>query len=207
MSEKRAIKLRITEEQFYAIFHFFNHSNWDFNECTVESEWSFDEEEKVENVEHSESQEIPAVDIVHVPACSSMPDDHSDNGDNNEDGVQAEQGDDRNDDLSCPHCFLLPCVTTHHQSWLGAGAAPHERNASNRKRKYRLFWNILSNSGGWTHTRYIAKKMRALARDPDDNTVLCIWTVREIMPDCVLNLVRTLYPNPPNQPYMGHKWY
>jgi hypothetical protein len=33
-----------------------------------------------------------------------------------------------------------------------------------------------------------------------------VTVAREIMPDCVLSVVRGLYPNPPSQPYMGHKW-
>ena len=36
---------------------------------------------------------------------------------------------------------------------------------------------------------------------------VCVWTLREIMPLYVVNLVRSLYPNPQGQPYMGHKWW
>ena len=31
--------------------------------------------------------------------------------------------------------------------------------------------------------------------------------LREIMPECVLNLVRGLYPNPPDTPILGHRWW
>ncbi|KAK3097458.1 hypothetical protein FSP39_009798 [Pinctada imbricata] len=31
-----------------------------------------------------------------------------------------------------------------------------------------------------------------------------MYTLREIMPECVLDVVRDLYPNPPGRPYMGH---
>jgi hypothetical protein len=41
-----------------------------------------------------------------------------------------------------------------------------------------------------------------LARDKVDEYVVTV--AREIMPDCVLSVVRGLYPNPPSQPYMGH---
>jgi hypothetical protein len=30
---------------------------------------------------------------------------------------------------------------------------------------------------------------------------------REIMPDCVLNQVRALYPNIPGIEYMNHQWW
>jgi hypothetical protein len=48
------------------------------------------------------------------------------------------------------------------------------------------------------------KKSWMLARDQVDEYVVTV--AREIMPDCVLSVVRGLYPNPPSQPYMGHKW-
>ncbi len=90
------------------------------------------------------------------------------------DGARAEPGQALYDD-TCPHCYLSPCVTRHKQSWLGAGAAPHGRNSSNRKKKYRLFWNMLSNVGAWNHPQYIAKT-EALHIDRNDTTV---WTVRD----------------------------
>lgn len=202
MAEKREIKLKITEEQFYSIFYFFNHSDWDFNECLLESEWLFDDQaESPDHVENTESQQVISV-VDRETVCGSNSDEQ--HNDNKLDGARAEPAQALHDDVTCPHCYLSPCVTRHKQSWLGAGAAPHGRNSSNRKKKYRLFWNMLYNAGAWNHPQYIAKKQRALHRDRNDTTV---WTVREIMPECVLNLVRSLYPNPLSQPYMGHKWY
>ena len=52
---------------------------------------------------------------------------------------------------------------------------------------------------------YIQKKSRMLARDQVDEYVI-MTVAREIMPDCVLSVVRGIYPNPPSQPCMGHKW-
>ena len=34
-----------------------------------------------------------------------------------------------------------------------------------------------------------------------------VEVLREIMPDCVLLLVRELYPNPVGVPHLGHKWW
>ena len=53
----------------------------------------------------------------------------------------------------------------------------------------------------WKLQKYIQKKSRLLG----DN--VCVWALREIMPLCVVNLIRSLYPNPQGQPYMGHKWW
>ena len=46
--------------------------------------------------------------------------------------------------------------------------------------------------------------MIAICRDLADETV--VHMLREIMTECVLKLVRGLYPNLPDTPYLGHKW-
>ena len=56
----------------------------------------------------------------------------------------------------------------------------------------------------WIHQSYIQKKSRALAEDPRFKEY--VWHRRDIMPDCVLKLVRHWFPNPKNVPYMGHLW-
>lgn len=104
-SERRDIKLKITDEQFWAIYHFFDFNDWDLQEATIYSEWAFDEDQ-----------------------------------------------------------------------------------------------NIRAAAGT---SNYVEKKQQLLHRTMDDSIV---WTTREVMPHCVLNLVRGLYPNLPGQPYMGHKW-
>jgi len=57
--------------------------------------------------------------------------------------------------------------------------------------------------------RYIERKETILAADPHKKQNA--WSgpakhKRDIMPDCVLKLVRGWLPNPPAKPYMGHKW-
>ena len=49
------------------------------------------------------------------------------------------------------------------------------------------------------------KKVLGMCRDHVDETV--VYVLREIMPECVLKLVRGLYPNLPDTPYLGHKWW
>ena len=56
--------------------------------------------------------------------------------------------------------------------------------------------------GAWRHLLYVRKKETAMCRDHIDGTVVLV--LREIMPECVLKLVRGLYPYPPDTPYRGH---
>ena len=62
--------------------------------------------------------------------------------------------------------------------------------------------------GGWHDRKYVEKKERLYVLDEGDGVVQIggHGGIRDVMPDCVLNLVRGLYPNPPGQSYMGHKW-
>jgi hypothetical protein len=110
---------------------------------------------------------------------------------------------------SCPYCFLQPCVITHRQSWLIGRKESHTGNRAIRRRMYKKFWSTLYHRDAWKHPLYLMKKQEDLiACFPET-----VWetgsghhTDREIMPDCLLNLVRDLYPNLPGQPYTGHKW-
>lgn len=110
---------------------------------------------------------------------------------------------------TCDYCFLQPCVTTHRQAWLQDQQPPKDTNNKIRKKMYRKFWSVMEYRGAWHHPLYMEKKIIALGGEPDHNLV---WEsavgqhVREIMPDCILKLVRGLYPNPPGVAYMGHRW-
>jgi hypothetical protein len=105
----------------------------------------------------------------------------------------------------CPFCFCEPCVTLSRQKWLGNGQSAHIRNSGLRRKMYRQFWNMLNSRNAWRHPLYLQNKSATMGHDGVDETVVRV--LREIMPDCVLSLVRDLYPNPPGKPYMGHKWW
>ena len=207
MAEKRKVTLNITEEQFWAVYYFFNHSDWDFD-AIITSEWGRDSREcNVLNAERESADCVP----VQNTSDDSVKDSHSGHNDHSsrDSNSNGDQNSDNNDQVSehldrCPHCFLSPCVTSYRQSWLGQGAHPHQRNSGLRKKRYKKFWKLMSDFGAWYLTEYQNKKRRVLGRDEDSSIV---WTDREIMPDCVLDLVRGLYPNLPDQPYMGHKWW
>ena len=59
--------------------------------------------------------------------------------------------------------------------------------------------------GAWRHPSYVRKKETAMCRDHIAGTV--VHVLSEIMPECVLKLVRGLYPYPPDTPYLGHRWW
>jgi len=61
---------------------------------------------------------------------------------------------------------------------------------------YGKYWKMIYNLGGWSHKLYMAKKVT------ETNGVRHL---REIMPDCVVLKVRTLYPNPAGVPYVGRE--
>ena len=52
--------------------------------------------------------------------------------------------------------------------------------------------------------RYLAEKLKAMQADPRHQNYE--GHRRDIMPKCVLSLVRMWFPNPDGMPYMGHLW-
>ncbi|XP_078589441.1 uncharacterized protein LOC144869795 isoform X3 [Branchiostoma floridae x Branchiostoma japonicum] len=113
----------------------------------------------------------------------------------------------------CRYCYCKPCITTPEPMWLGEQPAS-EANGALRRAKYKLLWGTMSNMlpSPWLDDRYLRKKERRLAEDaaraPHRRRLAIVASedVREIMPKCVLKLVRRKYPNPPGKPYVGHLW-
>ena len=119
----------------------------------------------------------------------------------NGDGEPDDQPEAAGDEQACPYCFLLPCVTTLPHVFLGPGQQPCDNNSGIHKDKYRKYWMVINNLGGWNIPRYLAKKVQVANGGQ--------WAVihkREVMPECVLKQVRGLYPNPHGRPYLGHMW-
>ena len=112
----------------------------------------------------------------------------------------------------CIHCLCRPCITSdcNQQMWWETDNQPsHERNATIRKGIYKRFWTMLFHRQVWRDPRYLAKKEETLSQDV--NRQFCVWGggrhhKRDIMPDCVLKLVRSWCPNPATMQYMGHRW-
>ena len=88
------------------------------------------------------------------------------------------------------------------QQWFEDGPGrPSPLNSVKRKHKYKA---MLTHRGLWSNEEYKRRKMMALERHPDHRYYE--FHRREIIPDCVIDIVRYWHPNYPSQPYMGHKW-
>ena len=100
----------------------------------------------------------------------------------------------------CQQCFCQPCVTvdTNRQVWWAVeNSTPHSTNHQLRKRAYFKFWTMLYHRGAWQDQRYLDTKRQRL---PTTGLFK-----REIIPTCVLSMVRRWYPNEDGVPYMGHR--
>ncbi|CAC5379244.1 unnamed protein product [Mytilus coruscus] len=107
----------------------------------------------------------------------------------------------------CPNCLCRPCITNERNRqlwWENENHPEHQRNAYLRKDKYKRFWTNLLHRGVWKDPRYLLRKREALRRDPRRHK--CVYHRRDLMPKCVLELVRQWFPNLPEQQYMGHMW-
>ena len=206
MEQRKEVLLQLTKEESEIISDFINFNNWDLDAILLRNDWETETEHNFQEsvVDETTRNTCSAESAVSNPTEEPLGDDR---GINNGGGGGGDH-DPPNDGLNpgeCNFCFCCPCVTSNRQAWLGSGARPHNRNSAIRKVKYRKFWNLLSGAGAWFHPRYVHKKSQILGRHNTDDLGE-MWTLREIMPDCVLNLVRELYPNPPGRPYMGHRW-
>ena len=81
---------------------------------------------------------------------------------------------------------------------------PHQRNSAIGKEHYKRFWTMLLHRGAWNDDRYLLMKTDAMSRGPRRQKFE--WLKRDIMPKCVMNLVRQWFPNVAGIPYMGHMW-
>ncbi len=180
---------KLNEVQFETIRNVFNHNNWEFEDCVVGPNKCFDHDEVIEK--------IVQVTTTEPNNTSANGNDSLDNGDNDDEPDDPEH--------MCRFCYCSPCVTVNRQSWLRGPVAPHVRNSGLRKAMYKKFWTMMDRRGAWNNPRYLNKKRRIL--DITNQDLSTVWTVREIMPNCILNQVRGSYPNPPGQSYMGHQWW
>ena len=178
MSElKSTISIRVNDEQRQLIAAMWAHNDW---ELEIVGPSASDTVSEMENGEDHAPPPIPPL----IPRNE------------NED--------------ECSMCLCKPCVTStrFQQAWWPEEAhPPHRTNHKCRKPIYKRFWVMLANRGAWRDPRYVDKKQQTLIGIlPDVAWVGPGIHPRDIMPDCVLKLVRTWFPNPSGQPYMGHLW-
>lgn len=104
------------------------------------------------------------------------------------------------DALQCQFCLCRPCVIdeSNRQSWWKTQSdEPTVESSYLRKKAYYKFYTMLYHRGLWSNEQYLERKKAAGHQ---------LRFKREIMPECVLNLVRSWHPNPDNRAYMGHRW-
>ena len=199
---KKKYVVYMTEEQKEVVCGIFNFHGWDFdyfdgdetvdNQASCEQVVSRSECIGQSSVEERVYTVSPERVLEMEPSCScdSQVNDKSENS--------SETATSAND--NCPYCLNSPCVTITPQSWLGSGHPPRPGNNLIRKKIYRKYWTMLDRRGLWSNPLYLKRKQRLMQE------AHVHLTVREIMPECVLEQVRGLYPNPKNIPYMGHFW-
>jgi len=181
--KKKRYFIYLTEEQKETIQGIITFHGWnnEFYEDTSQSVCA----EKSDNASHN-SPVLQQVDTLQEVGSNA--------------NVQEYQFSDEDALDRCPHCLVCPCVTSPPQAWLGEGNPPRPGNNLVRKRLYRNYWTMLDRRGLWKNPLYLHQKE---IRKREAHVEL---TMREIMPKCVLEQVRGLYPNPKNTPYMGHFW-
>jgi hypothetical protein len=99
------------------------------------------------------------------------------------------------DHAECPHCLCSPCVTNEEfreEKWQLHNASPSAQNTGYRLKLYANIWTAMSNRQAWCDGRYKLRKMQALGRDSLMKKYR--WHKRDIMPDCILQRVRTWLP-------------
>lgn len=96
----------------------------------------------------------------------------------------------------CQACLCTPCVVLLNHVRIGHGQQPSYQNRALRKICYSMFWGCLADMGMWKHPRYLRRK-----RDRRHG----VFIRRELMPDCVVEHVRSLLPSPVGQSYMENK--
>lgn len=214
-------RIEITNTQEAAIRELFRQNNWEVNvvgptsvegstsERDILAEVSDKEEQTMGNIlrnpmpirqlqDQLEESPVRTIDVVQEgPSNSRKIDPNNTDTDESIDKQVEDIG-------GCPFCFCDPCVTTYRPRWLGSGQRAKAGNNLIRKTRYKKYWKVLKDRGAWQHPSYIIKK--AAAQGYGQNDYAWLPSVREIMPDCVLKIVRGLYPNPEGISYMGHRW-
>ena len=175
-----SITLHATDEQLVAIRSLYN-----------EKGWTFEFEDKKGGIQR-ELGEMNSAEPDRAEQCDwkavNVP--HPEEG-----------------DVECPHCLSTPCITAerNRQAWWERIQHPaRQKNSEARKRHYKRFWTMLDERKVFQKQVYQDRKKQALGRDP--RYTKYTYHKRELMPNCVISMVRRWLPNPSSMAYMGHKW-
>ena len=140
--------LKLNHLQFETVRNLFNHSGWDFEDCVVGPNKSFET-----NVTNENLQENAISKPRNEPTSGSHDGSgHDDGGDDDGDNF----GNNVDQNVECEHSFLTPCVTENRQLWLARQPLdPHIRNSELRKAKYKQFWKMMDREDARKLQKYI----------------------------------------------------
>lgn len=186
------VTLDVSVEQLDTINQLFGHYGWNFVE--------------VQRSEKRHSETVSVGDSSRRDASSQTYSD-IETGANEEENILIFHIPQNQEEEECRYCLCKPCITDERNQqlwWETVPVAPNSRNSGLRKDKYQRFWTMMYHRNAWQDPRYTAAKIAALRSDPHQRQYE--WHRRDIMPKCILTLVREWFPNPPGVPYMGHLW-
>lgn len=186
-NQNKIVSLELNEGQLEAIKHFFGHNDWDVKIVSQSAAGNAE----IGGISNEQSTQTDFEDTLQDGDGNDFPDFVIPQ-------LESEE--------ECEYCFCKPCITseTNKQMWWPESCElPHQRNSSLRKEHYKRFWTMMLHRGAWNDDRYLTMKADALSRY---NRQRYDWHKRDIMPKCVVSLVRKWFPNPGGFPYMGHMW-
>ncbi|KAJ8304401.1 hypothetical protein KUTeg_017984 [Tegillarca granosa] len=97
---------------------------------------------------------------------------------------------------------LMNALIASVDHWENGQRGAHANNSSLRKELCKRFWTNHKNV--WKDPRYLGRKQQAMARDLGIRNF--VNHRRDLIPKCVIILVRNWLPNPSDKPYFGHMW-
>ncbi|CAG2217142.1 unnamed protein product [Mytilus edulis] len=187
MSDKK-VALELSDLQLETIKHLFGHNDWEIK-ILDDSAVAIENGGNAQNLQMTTEQ-------------STQTDNNEEDEDDDQPGFVIQQDPSKEE---CRYCFCKPCITDDQNRqmwWHGQSEVAHQRNSSLRKEHYKRFWTMLLHRGAWNDDRYMLMKADAMTRDHRSQRF--DWHKRDIMPKCVVTLVRCWFPNPGGFPYMGH---
>ena len=187
---RQLLCLMVTDEQKTILEGIFNFHNWDLQRATLDDH----------NLENQREHESDNSASNHT-GSSSYSSEH-----NIQDGASLDSENNISENECC-FCLCDPCITAEMNRqlwWPVQNLEPSVRNRSTRNKTYKKFWAMMTNKNKWSDPRYMDRKLDALGQDPSRKHYT--WHKREIMPNCILKLVREWFPKTLSEEYIGHLW-
>ncbi|CAG2241946.1 unnamed protein product [Mytilus edulis] len=182
MSDKK-VTMELSDLQLETIKHLFGHNDWEIKILD-------DSAVAIENGGNAQNLQM----TTEQSTQTDNNDEDEDDEDNDQPGFVIQQDPSKEE---CRYCFCRPCITDDQNRqmwWHGQSEVAHQRNSSLRKEHYKRFWTMLLHRGAWNDDRYMLMKADAMTRDHRSQRF--DWHKRDIMPKCVVTLVRCWFPNP-----------